>query len=202
MSDVVLVDGEDTQIVVETIEDVVVYTPDASATPDIVEVSLGVIEVDGETTEIVVETIEQTVIYTPEETSVEILTVGEQGPPGAMLDTSKYIMPVTVAISGHRAVRSDGAGNAVYASSDALLDANALLGISINAASPGGSVTVQHSGKVMEPGWSWTPNLPVFCGPNGALTQTPPETGFCLVVGIPTTPTTLCVGVKQPIITA
>lgn len=124
---------------------------------------------------------------------------GPAGPPGQ--SGANYIaFYADGPISGHRMVKSTVAGKVGYTSSSLQADANTVLGMTLNAASADGVVNVQTSGPVTEPTWNWTPNLPVFLGVSGAMTQTPPATGFQLVVGIATAPTTLVLGIKQPII--
>ena len=103
------------------------------------------------------------------------------------------------AISGHRVIRCDSTGKAAYADSNTTAHANSVIGISTNAAVNGDIVNVQFSGEVEEPSWNWTPNMPVFDGVNGTLTQTSPTQGFSLVVGFAVTPTKIVVGIKQPI---
>lgn len=129
-----------------------------------------------------------------------VLTVGEQGPPGGG-STDTLRLNAVGPISGHRAIRSDGAGRAVYASNDEPASASGVLGVSLNAALDGDPVLIQFASRIDEPSWSWTPNQPVFCGPAGLLTQVAPTQGFVLVVGVAITPTALVVDIKQPIIT-
>ena len=41
---------------------------------------------------------------------------------------------------------------------------------------------------------------PVFLGVEGALTQVPPDTGFQLVVAVATSPISVLLSIKQPIV--
>lgn len=132
---------------------------------------------------------------------VEVLTAGTQGPAGrdgAAGDVA--VMPASGSISGHRVMAPTGDGRVRYASCDNPADANAVLGISLGAAADGDNVTVQQGGVITEPSWAWVPNLPIFCGLNGLLTQEPPTAGFAVIVAIATTVTSAAVGIKQPII--
>lgn len=135
--------------------------------------------------------------------NVEVLTVGEQGPPGRDGSSLSSVLSLTAAItiSGHRVVASNAAGLAVYASSDDAADANMALGVSTGAALAGSTVEVQYAGTLVEPSWAWTPKLPVFCGANGVLTQVVPTDGFALIIGVAMTATSLAISIKQPIIT-
>lgn len=114
---------------------------------------------------------------------------------------NKIEMPAESALSGHRVICSNGANQARYASSDTLSVANAVLGISLNAALISAPVAIQFAGTLIEPSWAWTPNMPVYCGIDGVLTQTPPSAGFVLVVGVAIAATALAISIKQPIVT-
>jgi hypothetical protein len=78
--------------------------------------------------------------------------------------------PAAIALSGQRCVRvvsslasyCDGA-NAAHIGQAA--------GVSQHAASEGEDVSIVTHGPLSESGWNWTPG-PVYCGSNGALTQT------------------------------
>ena len=75
-----------------------------------------------------------------------------------------------------------------------------MLGITTGAAAAGDAINVQASGEMTEVSWNWTPGLPVFLGTNGLLTQTPPVSGFQLVLGVAISPTKLAINIKQPIV--
>lgn len=123
---------------------------------------------------------------------------GPTGPPGP--SGSPYMMFLADGpISGQRVVRPTTAGKVGYADSGTPTHANIVLGITTGAAGDSAPVSVQTGGTLNEPTWAWAPEQPVFCGINGALTQTPPTAGFCLIVGIATSSTSITVGVKQPI---
>lgn len=98
-------------------------------------------------------------------------------------------------VSGHRMV-TDGAE---YVSHSNSFDANRVLGMSLNAAAAGDVVTVAVLGYVSETTWNLIPDLPVYLGEDGYITQTPPESGFLLVVGVAISPTSLYVDVGEPI---
>lgn len=103
-------------------------------------------------------------------------------------------------VSGHRVMKATE-GLADYASSAIIGDANLILGISKGAALVGDPVTIQTEGMMTEPSWNWDVGVPIFNGVDGLLTQVSATEGYSLVVGIPITPTTILVSVKQPIIT-
>lgn len=130
-----------------------------------------------------------------------ILEVGLQGPPGApgaSAAAPTVTFPAAAALGGHRAVRLV-AGKAAYANAAASGDANLVLGITTGAAVLDAPTTIQTAGPMTEPSWAWTPDAPVFCGPAGTLTQTPPTSGFSLVLGIALSAIQIHIGQKMPI---
>lgn len=103
-------------------------------------------------------------------------------------------------LSGHRVVKANGSGHAVYADNTVIGDSQLLLGMTLGAAVIGNSVTIAQSGNIVEPSWSWAPGQPVFLGATGAITQTPPSVGFLVTVGVAMTPTSMLMSLKQPIV--
>lgn len=125
---------------------------------------------------------------------------GIQGPPGALLIFS---YSASIAISGHRIVSLNGLGEVEYASSGNITQANRIVGMTMNAAVPGGLVSVQKFGELTEPSWNWTLSQPIYLSIDGALTQTPPSTPasqFSVIVGFPISPTAIFVNIGNPII--
>ena len=103
-------------------------------------------------------------------------------------------------VSGHRVMKAV-AGGTDYASSASTGDAQLVLGISKGAALTGDPVSIQTEGELVEPSWNWDLERPVFNGVDGLLTQDNSASGYSLIVGIPLTPNTILVAVKQPIVT-
>lgn len=135
------------------------------------------------------------------EQQVTLLDVGVQGmpgPPGAAGGSALSLI-AGAALGGHRAVRSL-AGVAIYADCETVADASLVLGITQGAASEGAPVQVQTMGLMTEPSWSWVPDLPVFVGLAGVLTQTPPAAGYRLIVGVATRADQIHIGLKMPIV--
>lgn len=106
------------------------------------------------------------------------------------------------AIGGHRAVILDAAGVAFYASQDDPTHMGIVAGISQGAVVSGDPVSIMAKGRLIEPSWAWTPYLPIFLGTSGQLTQTPPTTGFLIVLGTALDATTMMVNPFQPFVTA
>lgn len=104
-----------------------------------------------------------------------------------------------VALSGHKAVVM-AAGGAVYADAATATHRGRVLGITTGAASSGAAVEVATAGPLTEPSWAWMPDLPVYLGSGGALTQTVPTGGGTLqILGIAITATTLQIHLREPI---
>lgn len=125
---------------------------------------------------------------------------------------SAGVLPPPVPAAGLSAVRPAGetisALRVVYESLGAvyLLDPSSafvdqMLGLSVTAGAPGALISVQRSGTIDQLAWTWTEGL-VFLGPNGVLTQTPPTTGWELVVGFASSPTRLTLDFDEPVLLA
>lgn len=78
--------------------------------------------------------------------------------------------------------------------------AYAIAGITLTAATTGQSPSVQRSGMVVNPAWSWTPGEPIYLGSNGQLTQdgTAITSGFLLPLGWAAEATRLWLEIGQP----
>lgn len=136
---------------------------------------------------------------------VQVLTGAAQGPAGPAgpvgpAGATYMTFAAGAALGGHKVVKAGPLGAVYYADSDYPVDAGGVLGVTMNAALTGDPVNVQATGEMDESSWSWTPGLPVFLGPLGTLTQTPPITGFQLVIGVASAPTKLVISIKQAII--
>lgn len=164
-----------------------------------------------ETTEtiVVTETPTQVVeVIQPVRDIVEVNARGPQGPKGDKGDAGDSNTVVTMtagsALGGHRIVAQSPTNNntVIYADASNSAHANLVFGMTLNAASSGGSVEVAVCGEFTEPTWNWTLGLPIFLSVDGTLTQTVPTSSvadFSLVVGFPITPTKLFVNIREPI---
>lgn len=123
---------------------------------------------------------------------------GEPGPPG-QAGENFLTYPAGANIGGHRAVVLNSNEEAIYADYSNLDHAFKVLGITTGAASAGADATIQPFGEIAEPSWNWALDQPVYLGANGQLTQTPPSSGFLLVVGFPISPTKLYVEIGESI---
>lgn len=112
-------------------------------------------------------------------------------------DTVNYI--AAEAIGGHRIVTVNELGKIIYADKDQSEHVYKVLGISKNAIEEGASGEIQSAGEMIEPSWNWTPNLPIYLGNNGLMTQTVITSGFILQIAFAVTATKIFVGIKQSI---
>ncbi|MBI3257875.1 MAG: hypothetical protein HYZ54_00085, partial [Ignavibacteriae bacterium] len=99
-------------------------------------------------------------------------------------------------LGGHRIVTVEG----YYASKDTSVDKFKILGMTTGAVSIGEAAQVITHGSITESSWNWTVGNPIFLSTNGLLTQTPPTSGFRMIIGIPQTSNTMFVDISEPII--
>ena len=141
----------------------------------------------------------EVLISSPPPVAITAGLQGPSGPPGADGDGVITLL-ASGALGGHRLVAADGAGGVTYASCDDPTDLPAVLGMTLHAATDGAAIAISRVGEVEESSWAWTPGQPVYLGLAGVPTQTlPPQALFGLIVGIPTTPTTLFLAPREPI---
>ena len=140
------------------------------------------------------------IIATPRDTRV-VAIVGSQGPPGADGDAASRTITVTAGetLGGHRAVLLDSSSQARYTDSSSVADAGRVVGLTTGSASAAAAVTIQISGDMTEPSWSWTPGAILYLGANGQLTETAPSTGFIQAVAHAVTATKIILEIHQPI---
>ena len=103
------------------------------------------------------------------------------------------------ALGGHRVVVLNASAEAVYASNAVPEHLHKVLGLTTGAVIFGAEATVQTGGEMTEPSWSWTLDAPIFLGASGLLTQTPPVSGFLLVVAFPVTATKIFIKLREPL---
>lgn len=136
---------------------------------------------------------------TPTPVAITAGLQGPAGPPGADGDSAITLL-ASGALGGHRLVAADGAGGVTYASCDDPTDLPAVLGMTLHAATDGAAIAIRRVGEVEESSWAWTPGQPVYLGLAGVPTQTlPPQALFGLIVGIPTSHTTLFMAPREPV---
>lgn len=125
---------------------------------------------------------------------------GPPGPPGPPSGSGAQYAAAT-AVSGHRVMALDAAGEAFPASCDTLSHALRIAGLSLNAADQGDPVTVLGAGLVDHAGWAWTPDTPLYLGLNGALVDALPGGAvFAQVMGKAVSATRVLIAVQPPIV--
>lgn len=82
-------------------------------------------------------------------------------------------------LSALRAVTTNASGEAVYATNTSLANAQ-VVGVTMSAASAGGTVGVKTFGTMTDASWNWTKGA-IYLGTNGVLTQTAPTGGNIIV---------------------
>lgn len=151
------------------------------------------------------------ILVTPEQSQVvvaeeEVTTVviaegaqglpGPPGPPGGGGD--QYVTRTAGQTISANRVLYDRAG-LVYPLNQA--DGEnifAILGLAVSAGQTGAQISVQRSGTVTDSGWSWAFGR-VYLGANGQLTQTPPSSGFSVLIGFAATATSINLSINDPI---
>jgi hypothetical protein len=106
-------------------------------------------------------------------------------------------------ISALRVLTVDINGQAIYADAANITHANKVLGISKQSIIQGQSVPIYDNEVVTDNAWTWTPDLPIFLGLNGVMTQTPPSLPtslFSLRIGVALSPTIAEIEVQEPLI--
>lgn len=151
----------------------------------------------------------------------QVLTVGEQGPPGVGAaeissdpnnrisfgtDLKLYVgsdpdlvfqRPAGTILSALRVVY-ESQGRVYLLSADDESHAELVLGLTLTSSDQGASVAVMRAGAVDDLTWSWTPGQ-VWLGEDGNLTQTPPAAGVDLSVGTAVSATRLILNLQQPL---
>lgn len=144
-----------------------------------------------------------TVVTEVEEGPVTIVTGAEQGPqgpagpPGPAGGTS-HVRNSVAALSALLVVWEDELGIVRPLDSTDEDHIDLLCGLTITGTSSAGPVTVQRTGAVDDTAWAWTPGR-VYLGAGGSLTQTPPNNGFDVLVGVAVSPTRLILDFQDPI---
>ena len=208
MSDQLLtVNGTELLTVVETSTDTLdALSVGASDSLVATELLLEILETAGDPGLVTVSadgSVEVLEVPTPAADLVEV--AGPQGPPGPQgaagpSGGSAMLLTTNSALGGHRIVYMAG-GYPQYADCTAISHANHVLGMTLTATNSGDTASIVRNGDVTEPTWNWDTTKPVYLGTNGVPTQTPPSNAaFSLIVGIPKTPTTLFVALREPIV--
>ncbi len=117
---------------------------------------------------------------------------GPEGPPGPA-GGSSVVLTAGETIFGLRAVRA-AAGIIYRPDLSVIAHSDAVVGVALQSGGAGAQLSVQVSGELSESSWSWSPGA-VYCGPDGVLTQTPPDSGWLLSIGRATSATTIIIDI-------
>lgn len=132
--------------------------------------------------------------------NVTILEVAEQGPPGPPGADFVFQCIALEPVGGHRVVIGSGFNGVRYADAANETHYGKVLGLTLNAASAEGVVSVKNVGAVDESSWTLTPDADIWLASNGHFTQTPPNTAFTQRIGYALTPTRMWVDLSDSII--
>lgn len=148
-------------------------------------------------------TVEEIQILASESEVTEVVAVAEQGPRGIQGPPGPaggvaFTRPTPVPLSALCVVWEDVAGAVHPLSADDADHIDLVCGLTLTATSGPGDVTVQRSGPVTDAAWNWAPGR-VYLGMGGALTQSPPEDGFDVLVGVAVSATRLNLNFQDPI---
>lgn len=136
------------------------------------------------------------------ETETWPVSVGEQGPrgPQGLTGPAGGAAVTRLAVGSVNALRVVAATSATQVTyAQPTTGATLPMGVSTTAGADGEEVNVQLSGELVDAGWGWDVDVPIFLGANGALTQTAPATGVLVVVGRPLTATSMFIAIESPL---
>jgi len=144
-------------------------------------------EITVTTTEEVIETTESADEVVSAVISEETITVNSFD--GAPPVQGQELIQAGQALSAYKAIAPDGSGSFIYADKDTPGHAFIVYGLTKQAINEGSAGIAQTYGAVENDSWAWEDEKPIFLGNEGELTQTPPVSGFSLVVAYPITTT-------------
>lgn len=194
MVDVVYTDAE-AQVTIEcAAETISVVMPD----PD---PAVSINTTADDTVQIITEEADPVAVITQAEASTSVINSIETGPQGRPGPAGATVItyPASTAIGGHRIVVLNATEAVEYADHTTLTHANKIAGMSTGAAVEGADVTIQTHGEITEISWTWALDTPVWLSTTGLMTQTPPITGFSLIIGFPISATKLFIDIREPI---
>lgn len=141
------------------------------------------------------------VVVSEQEKQTVVVAPAEQGPPGPPGPAGAQDMQRIAGelLSALCAVYEAPNGQVNLASSGEADQVFAVLGITLTSAVAGQPVNVQRAGVVEDAGWAWTEGQRVFLAANGALTQTAPEHGYDVLIGVALSATRLLLSLSDPI---
>lgn len=185
-----------------TVDDVTdIVTIEVVAAPDIQIIDTDIaIEVVDDSTAIIEVEVAPNVVVDVEASPVVIVEIMPEGSGGGAVEASNIIeLEAASAIGGHRVVHSLGNGTIDIASSDDVTHINTIIGITTGAVIQGDMASVQLSGDMIEPSFTFVPG-PIYFNDVGVLTQTRPVTGFIQQVAVSVSATEIVVQLGVPVV--
>ena len=158
--------------------------------------------VDLQPGEILVMPDDSQVVVSEIELTEVLIAFGEQGPPGPPGPPGgggdEYMTRTAGQTISANRVLYDRGGLVYPLGQDDAENIFAILGLSVSAGQPGAQISVQRSGTMTDSGWTWAYGR-VYLGANGQLTQTPPTSGFSVLIGFAATATSINLSINDPI---
>ena len=114
-----------------------------------------------------------------------------------VVSLAPLVRPAAATVSALRLL-SEGADGVRHLDPADAASVAGMLGISITAGDAGSAISIKAGGSIDDVGWSWSPGF-VFAGPNGLLTQSPPTSGWEIVVGHAPSATRLNLTFDEPV---
>jgi hypothetical protein len=96
-----------------------------------------------------------------------------------------------VPLNAYKLMTTDSNGQAVYADAATPAHVNRIIGLSITAASAGGTVRIQSSGQITNQGWLLPTGATLYAGLNGDLSIDSTVGAFSQIVGYVMSPNTI-----------
>lgn len=95
------------------------------------------------------------------------------------------------ALSALRVITTDGSSDLVYADSSDTTQAAKTFGFTLQAFAEGDAAVAVLASVVIDNGWNWDVELPIFIGAAGVLTQVAPTSGYLRQVATPISATSI-----------
>ena len=148
------------------------------------------------TEEVITATVTTEEVITATVTTETISVAAYDGAPPAQ---AQELIQAGQTLSAYKAIVPDGSGAFVYADNQNLHHASIVYGLTKQAINNGSAGIAQTYGPVSNDTWAWELEKPIFLATEGELTQTPPVSGFSLIVAYPITATSIFMSIGEPI---
>lgn len=121
-----------------------------------------------------------------------------------MLPVKGGVFPITnlslvrtanTSLQRYRVVKQIGEDHAGYPDVGTMADADLILGVTVETAGVGKSLSIRLVGEIEDLNWNWSPGA-LYCGFNGELTQVPPSGAWQRQIGAALSPTKILVSMR------